>query len=342
MPFNRKFRLASLFTVAVMGFSMLAVDYADARRAGGGGGFGSRGARTYQSAPATSTAPTPAAPVQRSMTPNSPSANSTAGAAAQRGGGMFGGFGRSMLGGLALGGLFGMLMGSGFGGMGGMLSLLFQVLLIGGVIMLAMRFFRRSSPAGATAGAAPRMNNAPGMSGANANSTAYEAQKPNLRSVPGIGAALGGGNAARGGGARRTGNPDELGITGDDLSTFERMLGEIQGAYGREDYAALRRLSTPEMVSYFSEELGQNASSGLKNEVSDVRLLQGDVAESWREGNREYATVDMRYSSIDATVERATGRVVQGDNTQATESTETWTFTRERGGNWLLSAIQDA
>ena len=324
----RKIRFAGLFAIVTMAMSLVAVDYAEARRAGGMGGFGSRGSRTFQSAPATTTAPRPAAPVQRSMTPNTPGSSATAGAATQRTGGMFGGFGRSMLGGLALGGLFGMLMGSGFGGLGGMFSLLMQVLLIGAVVMLAMRFFRR--PAAAPAGA-----------GAGMNRSAHQPDNgSNLRSVPGVGSALGGGASAIP--AQRKGNPDELGISGDDLNTFEQLLVDIQGAYGREDYAGLRRMSTPEMVSYFSEELGQNASNGLKNEVSDVSLLQGDVAESWREGTREYATVDLRYSSVDATVERATGRVVEGDATEASESRETWTFVRDNGGAWLLSAIQDA
>jgi predicted lipid-binding transport protein (Tim44 family) len=95
-------------------------------------------------------------------------------------------------------------------------------------------------------------------------------------------------------------------------------------------------------MSYLSEELGQNASRGLRNEVSDVRLLQGDVSESWREGSKDYATAAMRYSSIDVTRERAGGGVVSGDPEQASETTELWTFVRERGGDWKLSAIQDA
>ena len=108
-----------------------------------------------------------------------------------------------------------------------------------------------------------------------------------------------------------------------------------------EDYATLRRITTPEMMGYLSEELGQNASNGLRNEVSDVRLLQGDVAESWREGANDFATVAMRYSSRDVTRERASNRIVSGDE-RPSESTEIWTFVRERGGDWKLSAIQEA
>ena len=38
------------------------------------------------------------------------------------------------------------------------------------------------------------------------------------------------------------------------------------------------------MAGYFAEELDANAARGVANRVEDVRLLQGDLAKSWREG----------------------------------------------------------
>jgi predicted lipid-binding transport protein (Tim44 family) len=73
------------------------------------------------------------------------------------------------------------------------------------------------------------------------------------------------------------------------------------------------------------------------NRISDVKLLQGDLSEAWREGNAEFATVAMRYSLNDETVDRASGRVIEGG---PDEATEVWTFMRTRGGAWLLSAVQ--
>jgi predicted lipid-binding transport protein (Tim44 family) len=72
--------------------------------------------------------------------------------------------------------------------------------------------------------------------------------------------------------------------------------------------------------------------------VTDVKLLQGDLAEAWREGDSEYATVAMRFALTDRMVERASGRTVEGGT--PSEVTELWTFMRARGGAWLLSAIQ--
>jgi predicted lipid-binding transport protein (Tim44 family) len=99
----------------------------------------------------------------------------------------------------------------------------------------------------------------------------------------------------------------------------------------------MRAAMTPEMVSYYSEELAKNASRGIINQVADVKLLQGDLSEAWREGDDEYATVAMRYSIVDRTVDRASGRVLEQD---PQEGVELWTFRRPRGGNWMLSAIQ--
>lgn len=338
MQLSRTTRLATLFAGLFLAFSMVAVDQADARR---GGSFGSRGARTFQSAPPTRTAPQPSAPVERSMTPNTGQATNPAtnaarpGAAAQQRPGFMGGFGGAMIGGLLMGGLFGMLMGQGFGGLAGMFGMLMQVLLIGGAIWLALRFFRSrqaSGPAMAGAGAGGGNFNyrdaAPADTGkGNGGSRSF--------SIPSIG-------GSRADAAPQQSVGKDITVSSDDLDTFQRLLTEVQEAFGREDHKALRRLVTPEMVSYLSEELADNAQNGVRNDVTDVQLLQADVAESWSEGDRDFATAALNYSSIDVTRNRTTGEIVEGDVDEPTETTELWTFVRQNGGDWQLSAIQEA
>jgi predicted lipid-binding transport protein (Tim44 family) len=314
---SRGFRLASLFAMVVMALSMVSVDQAEARR---GGSFGSRGTRTFQTAPATPTSPNITAPVQRSMTPGQTTAAPRPGAQTAQQRSMFGGFGGSLLSGIMLGGLFGLFLGHGFGGIAGLFGLLVQGALIFFVIRFVVGMLSRNSRQPAAAGAGVNYSSGPGPS------------------------PLGGLGSGRGSGQSRAarGNPDELGVKPADLDRFEDMLREIQFAFGREDYSALRQLTTPEMMSYLSEELGENASRGLKNEVSEVKLLKGDVAESWREGNEDYATAAMHYSSIDVTRDRESGRIMDGDAEIPTDTTELWTFVRPRGGDWKLSAIQQA
>ena len=129
-----------------------------------------------------------------------------------------------------------------------------------------------------------------------------------------------------------------LTIAKSDYDAFERLLGDIQGAFSTEDLSALRTMVTPEMLSHFSEQLAGNASRGLFNRVTDVKLLQGDLAEAWREGRTDYATVAMKFALKDSIVERASRRTVEGS--ERTEVTELSTFMRASGGNWPLSAIR--
>jgi predicted lipid-binding transport protein (Tim44 family) len=96
------------------------------------------------------------------------------------------------------------------------------------------------------------------------------------------------------------------------------------------------------MLGYFSEQLSANASRGLENKIEAVKLEQGDLSEAWREGDIDYATVAMRFSMTDVTRRLTDGAVVEGNPTARTEATEIWTFLRSRGGNWILSAIQQA
>src|SRR6266436_3882877 len=294
---------------------VLAVSAADAR-IGGGGSSGSRGSRTFSAPPSTTTAPNAAQPMNRTFTqPGSPGVGAPAAAGAARGG-FFNRPGMGMLGGLAAGflgaGLLGMLFGGGmFGGLGGMASIFGLILQIGLIILvvrLAMSWWqRRHAPASAYAGAA---------AGPGAQSS--------FRTGTGFG--LGSGSAP-------------LEIAPRDYEAFERLLGEIQTAWSNEDVAKLHMLATPEMVSYFTKDLEQNKANNDVNKVSDVKLLQGDLAEAWREGETDYASVAMRFSLVDKTLERGTGRLVAGSETP-TEATEVWTFVRPRGASWELSAIQ--
>ena len=106
-------------------------DFADARRLGGGGSFGSR--------------PSYSKSYQKPSTPaSSPTTQAAPGASPMGGRGMFGG----MLGGMLMGGLLGSLFfGGGFSGIS-----FIDILLIGGGLFLLMRFLRSRQPAAQTAG----------------------------------------------------------------------------------------------------------------------------------------------------------------------------------------------
>lgn len=312
-------RVLAMLAVAVV-MMMTVVDVAEARRAGGG--FGSRGTRTFSTPSTTRTAPTDAQPIDRTMTRQQsaqPSASRNTTANTPRPG-LFNGFGGRLLGGLMLGGLVGMLLGYGLGGGVGFLGLLLQIALIAGLFMVLRRMFAQK--------------NAPAYAGV--PSSARNAQDNN--GTPGFQIPrIGSGNRQP---AAQSKPGDEIGIQPADLDQFESMLKELQAAYAAEDFRTLRQITTPEAMSYLAEEIGDNATQGLRNEVRDIHLVQGDVAEAWREGADEYATVALRYESIDVMRDRATGKLVSGDPDTLTEAVEVWTFLRRNGGEWKVSAIQ--
>ena len=313
-------RSSAVLSTLLVAALALAPSFADAR-AGSGSSMGSRGARTYSAPPPTATAPSMAAPMERSLTPR-PAPSAPYGApAAPMGVPARSGFGSGLLGGLAGGllgvGLGGLLMGHGFFGGGGggfgFIGMLIQLALLFFIGRWLFRMvFGRSQPVMA---GMPRMG-----------APAPQGQPQAMGNMGGFGGAP-------------ASAPVAIGPA--DYKAFDRVLQDVQAAWSTQNITALQQLATPEMVSYFGEQLAEQASKGLRNTVTDVRLEKGDLAEAWSEMGREYATVAMRFSMLDVTRD-STGRVVDGDVAVRSLATEVWTFVRAPGGRWLLSAIQQA
>ena len=296
--------MAAFLTIALALSPALAL-----ARAGDGGSFGSRGSMTYSAPPPTRTAPNSAQPMQRSMTPNTQqNTNPNYGTPYAQPAFGGGGFMSGLMGGLIGAGIGGMLFGHGFfGGMHGFgfIGFLLQIFLIFWVGRFLLRMFFNRQPAVA---------NGPGLFA--------RGGQPN-------GMPMGGGY----------GNPVQIQIGPQDYQQFEQLLQGIQAAWSAHDLNGLQAMATPEMVGYFNEQLSAQASRGVRNSVTNVVLESGDLAQAWAENGREYASVAMRFSMIDATYDTA-GRVVDGSATEHVTATEIWTFVRVPGGQWVLSAIQ--
>jgi predicted lipid-binding transport protein (Tim44 family) len=309
---RRTSALVAAFAVALLA---LAPGLADAR-AGGGASMGSRGSMTFSAPPSTSTAPYSAAPMQRSMTPFQPSTPAPGFAQPGYAGGRSP-FMSGLLGGLVGAGIGGLLFGHGlFGGISGgfgFIGFLLQIFLLFLLGRWLLRLFTGGQPVFANGGPGGMFSRQAGGG------------------MPGPMAGGGGRGPAR----------QTVAITPADYQAFEALLKGVQAAWSDRNMAALQRIATPEMVSYFADQLAGQASQGLVNTVTDVRLLQGDLAEAWAEGGRQYATVAMKFTMIDITRD-GSGRIVDGSASEHVTVTEIWTFLRAAGGNWVLSAIQQA
>ena len=213
----RRFRpMLALF--AILTALVLVASDADAR-AGRGGSLGSRGTKSFTTAPPTTTAPGGGTTLQRTTAQPSPTS------------------------GVRSPGLFG-----GMGGIASVFGLLLQIALVVIVARLIWGWWqRRQMPAYA---GGPALRDA---------SPAYQSQG----SYAGAGGSMAGGSVA---------------IGPSDYDTFERLLGQIQTAYGAEDLTTLRQHATPEMVSYLADDLAQNTSNGVVNRCSDVKQVHRDLA----------------------------------------------------------------
>jgi predicted lipid-binding transport protein (Tim44 family) len=301
--------LAAFLLAALL---VLAPTLADARaggsyRSGGSSSFTSQGSRGSR---------TYDQPMQRSVTPQTPGTASPGaygyGAAHPFWTGLAGGFFGSWIGSM----LF-PHWGMGYGwGFGGIFFPLFSWLVIIGLFWLGFRaLHRRFAPAG---GMGFEPMGFGGMGGFQQPAPAY------------------GGGGSRGA---------PLAIVEADYQAFEQILKSVQGAWSDGNLAELRRSVTPEMLSYFAEQLAENESQGVVNRVEQIELVRGDLREAWDEGRLQYATCALRWRALDYTVRNDRrpndpGFVVAGDPQHPSEAAETWTFVRSPGGHWLLSAIQ--
>ena len=307
---NWRIILALLFCASVALAPAIAEARAGSSYGGRSSGMGSRGSRTYENNNAQplsrSLTPVPQTPAQPGLTPPIPPPLYGGGSFFQR---------HPFLTGLAGGFLGSWLFGqSGYAADGtstaSAFGMLLEFLVIGLLIYLAVRWFRGRSFS----------NGWPGRSPFSMPRSAGAAAAP----------------------ARRDRN---INLSDADLGSFQAIHAAVQEAWSAGDLGHLRRLMTPEMLSYFSEELTRNASQGVQNIISDVQLIKGELTESWEEGDLQYATPYLRWRALDYIIRlgRSLGDpdyIVSGNPRMPVEAEEVWTFVRRRGGQWLLSAIQ--
>lgn len=338
------FRKISLFAIV---FSLIFSSVCESAlaRAGGRSSFGggrsstsysnqgSRGSRTYEGGSAGGKN---YAPMQRSNTPASNPGNKGAAANGQNAqpqqpnqassffqrNPMLSTFGAALAGSwlghmIFGGGGFGGGYGAGAGGSGFLINLL--VMIAGAfAVMMLVRYFTR--PRGATSFGAMSQGScfAPQGGFNNSQFQANNFQEPTTN----------------------------ITLTDADKNTFSTILVEVQKAWSNQDTDQLKRLATPEMFKYFSDSLSQNVSQGIANKVEDVDVTVVDLAESWREGEMEYATAIIEWSSFDYMVNlnktpQDADYITEGGNRNLVMTSEAWTFARFGGenGRWILSAI---
>jgi len=269
----------TLSLLAIFMLACMAPD-ADARRFGGGFSFGKQ--RTHQTTPKRL----------------SQAKAASAAKAGQRGSARTGMMG--MLGGLALGGLLGaMFFGGAFEGIR-----IFDILIIGGLIFLFIRFLRRKAQPMAYDGQQPDANTPP----ASTNFDPHPSSRVNML------------------------RPDisEKHFLKAARDIFVRM----QAAWDAHDLEDIRRFSTSDVA----EKIAADMQAGERNRT-EVATLQAQLTDSWIESDLEWAAVHftalLREQSL-AGNEAATDTITH-------EVHETWIFRHDPASDdptWFLAGIQ--
>jgi predicted lipid-binding transport protein (Tim44 family) len=307
--------LTVLAFLAVTALSQLALEsYVDAR-AGGGRSGGFRGSRSTQ-APSRPSQVSPSQ--QRDATPPP----SQAAPMASQPGGFMRGLGGGLLGGFLGAMLFSSFAHAGMGGFGGSGIGLVEILLFAGLGYFIYRRFFRS--AAAAPGFGPMQYQSAGYETAG-SATAREAVSAH---APDFGSTMM---------MDRSFDPARF------LKSAQELFFKIQGAWNRQDAAALGSLCGPELMRAWEQELAELRARGQRNRMENIALSSSAITETWTEKGQDYITVRLLANLLDYTVDEKSGAVVAGSNSEPVEFEEFWTFSRPVGNNpWKLSAVQQA
>jgi predicted lipid-binding transport protein (Tim44 family) len=234
-----------------------------------------------------------------------------------------------MLGGLLMGGLIGSLLFGGFGrGFFGGIGLM-EILIVGGLVVLALRLLKNRQPGAVTPGYAT----AGGYGG--------QSWQPESTSSMSVDIPVAPTDLDRGVAHIRQLDSafDPVGFADDATDMFFK----IQAAWTARDVNRVADLLTPEMESVLRKDCDRLRAEGRINRLENVAVRQASVSEAWQERGQDFATVYFLASLVDYTTDESGSRVLDGSRDQPVKFEEYWTFVRPVGNNhWKLSAIQQA
>jgi len=114
----------------------------------------------------------------------------------------------------------------------------------------------------------------------------------------------------------------------------------IVGSFARGDTETLRPLLNDDVFKRFSDAIREREAQRQTLETTLVAIKDAGLFEAHMEGRTAFVTVRFVSDQINV-VRDASGAVIEGDPSQATEMVDLWTFarnTRSRDPNWLLVA----
>ncbi len=224
-------------------------------------------------------------------------------------------------------------MASSGGGVGGGIGLL-EILLIGGIIWFALRWYRQKREKTAFA-AAPlgmaRQEMAEPMFVGSGGGDSLPGHYPPL---------YGNDDVAQGMAAitRMDTNFDQARF----LEGAKMAFQQIQSAWSDWSVGRLRPLLTDRMWSLIESQAMKRKAEGKRDIIEKIRFQTVEISEAWQEAGDDWITVHFLVDMVDYTTD-IQGKILEGDPAVSSQVEEFWTFTRPVGSQepaWFLSAIQ--
>ncbi|MEO5970943.1 MAG: TIM44-like domain-containing protein [Bdellovibrionia bacterium] len=120
------------------------------------------------------------------------------------------------------------------------------------------------------------------------------------------------------------------------------LFFQVQGAWANRDLSSAAGLLDVEAKTFLEEELYRLKSLKQINRLENIAVRDVQAIESWRDMNKEFSTVKITANLLDFTVDESSLQIVSGSKTTPVKFEEYWTFARENGSPWKLSAIQQS
>ncbi|WP_130470406.1 Tim44 domain-containing protein [Candidatus Magnetaquicoccus inordinatus] len=217
---------------------------------------------------------------------------------------------------------------SGGGGIG-----LLEILLIGGLIWFAVRWYRqkKEQEALATAPYAARQGmNEPmfvGSGGMDSSSNSFPPLYGNDEVAQGLAVI-----------ASMDGSFDQNRF----LEGAKMAFQHIQSAWSDWSVERLRPLLTDRMWTLIETQAMKRKAEGKRDIIEKIRFQTVEITEAWQEAGDDWITVHFLVDMVDYTTD-IQGKILEGDPSVSSQVEEFWTFTRPIGSRepaWYLSAIQ--
>lgn len=96
------------------------------------------------------------------------------------------------------------------------------------------------------------------------------------------------------------------------LKTAQDTFFKVQGAWNKQDTAALSRLCGTELMQSWQEELRRLGARGEQNRMENIALSSSEISEAWTETGQDFITVRLQANLLDYTVNTKSSAVVSG------------------------------